>query len=154
MAAAVSTVTTLADLCFRPGSSKWSMLCTEPSTFSPGSESAADYRTFWAMCQSQARSGTPERSWKRITSHGDRLTSFMVGTLTIRRGISLPLQSFKSSSFPRLSSSSGTSDVVRLTDFLLVRLALLPRTWAFFKKSKVRCHVNCVGFFCDDRPQL
>lgn len=61
-------------------------------------------------------------------TQGDRLTSFMVGALMIRRGISLPLQSFKASSFSRLRSSSATSDAGRLTDFLLVRLALLPRT--------------------------
>lgn len=59
---------------------------------------------------------------------GDRLTSFMVGALMIRRGIGLPLQSFKASSFSRLRSSFATSDAVRLTDFLLFRLALLPRT--------------------------
>lgn len=61
-------------------------------------------------------------------TRGDRLTSVMVGALMIRRGITLPLQSFKASSFSRLRSSSATSDAVRLTDFLLVRLTLLPRT--------------------------
>lgn len=114
---------------------------------------------FWVICQSQTHSGAPERSWKIITTQGDRLTSFVVGTLTIRRGISLPLQSFKASSFSRLCSSSGTSDVVRLTDFLLVRLALLPRPWAYFRKSKIRGHFNRVSVYSamryhDRRPQV